>query len=290
MTKAVRQFRSIGWIRILLFIVPYVLIAGGFHALGLVAIREGLNHELWQLSSIEDLTYTAFDLLATLLSVWIFMRYVDKESFISLGFKIKDRLAEIGLGIGIGAFAVGLGFSIIWSQRALSFEGVTFNFNELLAAISLFIIVAINEEVLIRGYILKNLMVSFNKYLALLISAALFTFMHSRNPGIDGLALVNLFLAGLLLGSFYIYTRNLWLPIVLHFSWNFFQSIFGFNVSGHDSYSLIQTSISQANQLNGGEFGFEGSFISTVLLTLILIAVFYHFKRKRELIINEVPL
>jgi membrane protease YdiL (CAAX protease family) len=40
--------------------------------------------------------------------------------------------------------------------------------------------------------------------------------------------------AGLLLGAAYIYAKNLWFPIAIHFAWNFTQSaIFGANVSGN---------------------------------------------------------
>ena len=60
-----------------------------------------------------------------------------------------------------------------------------------------------------------------------------------------------LFLAGVLLGVSYVYTKNLWFPVALHFSWNFFEALFGFNVSGQDFYSLIDFNITEKNLLNG---------------------------------------
>jgi membrane protease YdiL (CAAX protease family) len=45
--------------------------------------------------------------------------------------------------------------------------------------------------------------------------------------------MLNIFLAGIFLGAYYINRRNLWFPIGLHFAWNFCQgSVFGFEVSG----------------------------------------------------------
>ena len=39
---------------------------------------------------------------------------------------------------------------------------------------------------------------------------------------------------------------------------DFFQVMFGFNVSGMDTYSLIEFEIIENNNINGGDFGFEG--------------------------------
>ncbi|WP_394345110.1 CPBP family glutamic-type intramembrane protease [Formosa sediminum] len=69
----------------------------------------------------------------------------------------------------------------------------------------MFILVSLIEETLFRGYILKNLIISFNKYIALSISSLLFALMHSANPSINLLSFVNLFFAGMLLGTSYIY-------------------------------------------------------------------------------------
>ena len=66
----------------------------------------------------------------------------------------------------------------------------------------------------------------------------------------DGFSAMSLFLAGILLGITYIYTKNLWFPVALHLSWNLFQTLFGFNVSGKDFYSLIEFKIQENNLLN----------------------------------------
>jgi len=103
-----------------------------------------------------------------------------------------------------------------------------------------FTIVAIVEEVLFRGYILKNLMSSFNKYIALFFLSILYSLIHSFNPNIDMFSLLVLFLAGIVLGLSYINTKKLWFPIALHLSWNLFQTLIGLNVSGQDTYSIIE--------------------------------------------------
>ena len=169
------------------------------------------------------------------------------------------------------------------------FERLNFNFLELFYTTLIFILVAILEEVLFRGYVLKNLMLSFNKYIALFVSSILFSLMHGANPNISMFSLLGLFLAGMALGATYIYTRNLWYPIAFHFSWNFFQSLLGFNVSGQDIYSIIEFTIPENNKINGGLFGFEGSIFSLIIefLLVILIMYYYQIKKKNQSTENE---
>ena len=104
--------------------------------------------------------------------------------------------------------------------------------------------------------------------------------MHGANPNMDWFSFLNLFLAGILLGMSYVYTKNLWFPIALHFSWNFFQSLFGFNVSGQDFYSLIEFNIPEKNKLNGGDFGFEGSVFSIIIQIILIFSIFIYYQRK----------
>ena len=103
--------------------------------------------------------------------------------------------------------------------------------------------------------------------------------MHAANPNIELIGFVDLFLAGILLGLSYIYTKNLWFPIALHFSWNFFQAHFGFNVSGQDSYSFIEFTIPEANLLNGGAFGFEGSYLSIILQLFTIFGIWHYYHK-----------
>lgn len=89
------------------------------------------------------------------------------------------------------------------------------------------------------------------------------------------------FPAGILLGISYIFTKNLWFPIALHFSWNFFQGpIFGFQVSGTNSETLISQTINGNELLTGGQFGLEGSIIATVLCSLGILLFWMIYKKQ----------
>ncbi len=274
------EFRHNGWLRVLAIIIPYFVIVGVFQAIGYFlsgADVFDVNHEM---TSEQKLIIKFCSLIGTFLTIWIFMKFVDKEPFIKLGFQTKNRLKDFIVGFLIGAIVMACGYLLLLSLEEIQFVHLLFDTKEIIFSILLFIIVAFAEEVVFRGYVLKNLMTSFNKYVALIISSFLFAVAHGINPNIDLLSLANLFLAGIILGITYIYTKNLWFPIALHLSWNLFQTVFGFNVSGHDTYSLIEFSIKENNLLNGGDFGFEGSILSVIFQIIIIISIGLYYRKR----------
>jgi hypothetical protein len=143
-------------------------------------------------------------------------------------------------------------------------------------------LIAFSEELVFRGYILDNLMESFsNKWVALIISSVLFAAFHFTGPGIHTLAFLNLFLAGLLLGVNFLYTRNLWFSFFFHLSWNFFQGpILGFRVSGLVFPSLLQTETKGDLFITGGDFGLEGSILTTLTAFIAFFVIAWAFERK----------
>lgn len=210
--------------------------------------------------------------------LWLFMKFIDKQPFIQIGLQTKGRLKEFNYGIFLGFIIMGAAFLFLFSINEIVFVDFSFNLNKVLLSIVLFTGVSVFEEVVFRGYMLKNLLESFNPYLALFISSIFFSLIHGYNPNVTTLGLCNIFLAGFLLGASYVFTKNLWFPIALHFSWNFFQSMFGFKVSGLDSYSIIEFTIPENNMLNGGEFGFESSYLSIIILILGIFIIWNYFK------------
>jgi membrane protease YdiL (CAAX protease family) len=168
-----------------------------------------------------------------------------------------------------------LGFIILFSMNEIIVTDFNLDIEQILIGAVLFVFVAFNEEILVRGYILNNFLQSMNKYLALALSSLIFSALHLFNPDFNWVSFVSIFLAGILLGIPYIYTKNLWFPIALHFSWNFFQgTFFGFRVSGQSTYSIICQAPSTANNIiNGGNFGFEGSIISHIFIIVSIIII-----------------
>ena len=210
------------------------------------------------------------------------MKYIDKENFLNIGLDVKGRFTELYFGIFLGFSIMGFAFSFLMIVGQIVYESVVFDLEKILLSIILFAGVSLFEEIIFRGYMLKNLLQSFNPMLSLFISSLLFCVIHGSNPNVNFLGLLNIFLAGYFLGISYVYTKNLWFPLALHFSWNFFQSMFGFNVSGLDSYSIIQFSIPQNTIINGGEFGFESSLLSIFILITGSLIIWKFFSKKHK--------
>lgn len=272
-----------GWLRILILIVPYSIVVGLFELLG-TWIAGGDLSEIAapQETPIQILITQLCTTIATLLVLFFMMKWVDKEPFVNLGFQWKNRKKEVVRGAGMAFLMIIIGFLGLYSAGFVHVKTVNINATDLLIIILLYILVAINEEVLLRGYVLRNLMRSMNKYAALAISSLLFSVMHLANPDFSWFTLLSLFLAGIWLGASYIYTQNLWFPIGLHFGWNFMQSIMGFNVSGLDTYSLLETSPVGKEYISGGAFGFEGSIVSLPIMTVCIIGIFIFFSKKEK--------
>ena len=271
-----------GWIRILLILIPYIIIFSLFQVLGMYLAGKNLTDLSIPDTPFQTFIGSLFGMFGTLLVLWFFMKYVDKEKFVNLGLHIKNRKKDFIVGIGLGILVMGIGYELLLLLNEISFDKIVFEPVNILISIALFTSVAIMEEFLFRGYILRNLMISFNKYIALIISSVLFALLHGMNPNMDGFSAMSLFLAGILLGISYVYTKNLWFPVALHLSWNLFQTLFGFNVSGQDFYSLIEFNIQENNLLNGGAFGMEGSILSIIANVLIIIGVIIYYTKKKE--------
>ena len=275
-----RDDQKMGWIRVLLLIFPYVIIVGIFQIIGYIIGGISFEEEL-QLTTTQSFIITIATLLGTLTVLYLFMRFVEKRKFKELGLKIKDRGFDLLAGVIIGLIVMATGFFLLIVLNEINVQNFNLDLEEVLLSIGVFTAVSISEELLCRGYIQRNLMYSFNNYIALIISSLLFALAHSFNPNLSWIALAGLFGAGILLGLSYIYTKNLWFPISLHFSWNLFQAYFGFNVSGQEFYSIVEFNIAEENILNGGKFGFEASIFSLILqITLILLIFRYYQKRK----------
>ena len=229
-------------------------------------------------------------LLAALTSAVIMLRF-ERRPFSDLGLSVKGHARGLwyGLLIAVLFYLVGFGLSLLLGE--IEVTGFKFEPVNLLGSWVFFLLVALFEEILMRGYILGRLLhTRMNKFLSLFISSALFALLHIFNPEIDFLPMLNLLLAGMLLGASYLYTKNLCFPISLHLFWNWIQGpVLGYEVSGNNFISSMLTlHLPEDNVLNGGAFGFEGSLICTVLMIVLTILIVW-WGEKREAISLAVP-
>ena len=275
-----------GWLRALSYILVSVILvfAGSAVAEGFFPDLTNTNPEETPLRRI-ILSYSVVTIILVTLA-FVFRKLVDKQSILSMGFEWKGYRRQAASGFFLGILLLCIGSLVLVLLQFLFFTAMSFHPAELCLSLVFFIIVSFTEEIAFRGYILNNLLQSANKWVALLVSAALFSVFHAANANISVLALLNIFVAGFLLGINYIFTRNIWFAVFLHFSWNFFQgSILGFEVSGMNISSLFQQTLKGPDMLTGGAFGFEGSIVCLLLniLTCVLLTSYYAGYRTRSL-------
>ncbi|MDI6401357.1 type II CAAX endopeptidase family protein [Balneolaceae bacterium ANBcel3] len=268
------------WIGLLLFIIPFFIVLTIFSLLGYAFAGiewDGASETVRQKAIIYS--FVAVGIVGL---IFFFQKYYYQESILSLGFSLQKRGPDFSVGLLMGICAMAIGAALLLFTGQATAEIQSANVQNLMYLFLLFLWVALYEEILFRGFIQAKLMDSMHGTPALLMAALVFAVFHLGNPNITLIAFLNLFLAGILLGLPYLFTRNLWLPVSLHFSWNFFQSLFGFRVSGLDTYSFIELSLPEDTIWNGGLFGFEGSLICTLMILLLCALTFVYLKMRKE--------
>jgi len=223
-------------------------------------------------------------------SVIIARRFVDQRSLVSLGLKLNWKaLGDLFFGFALTAAMMGLIYAIEWAAGWLSFEGFVWEFQssgrvarEVLIMLAVYIFVGWQEELIARGYWLQNLADGINQDWAIFISSLFFSLAHYGNPGFAWAPLLGLLISGYFLAYAYTRTRSLWLPIGLHIGWNFFEgTVFGFQVSGTDSYRLILQSVSGPTIWTGGAFGPEAGLVLIPGLLVGVLAIQWYTRNRR---------
>lgn len=263
-------FYVIGTLIMMLLCVPLFLIQ---KALG-IEMQEG---------SLPSLFLERLLMLVGYLSAAVLVLRWRKLPLSLLGISLKGRGKDLlaGLGVAVLLYAVGFGTSLL--MGTVEIASVQWVPRDLLGTLLFFLLVAVTEEVMLRGFVLgRMLSAGMNRFVALFLSSALFSAMHLFNPNFALLPFVNILLAGCLLGASFLYTRNLCFPVVLHWFWNWLQGpVLGYEVSGMDSgETLLTLRLTGSDLLTGGSFGFEGSLLCTVLLVVGTLAIIGYYERR----------
>ena len=239
-------------------------------------------------------------LMGVLLSVWIAGRFLDRRSFADFGFHPGGGWwLDLSFGMALGAVLMtviflvelGLGWITVTAAFRSLVPGTPFAIAILLPT-AVVLCVGVYEELLARGYQLRNAAEGLNLpgvgprnavLLAWVLSSAFFGYLHASNPNATLFSTFNVALAGLMLGLGYVLTGELAIPIGLHITWNFFQgSVFGFPVSGLRPVGATFLSTDQGGPAlwTGGPFGPEGGLLgpAAMILGVLLIALWVRLR------------
>jgi membrane protease YdiL (CAAX protease family) len=224
------------------------------------------------------------------LSVYLARRFLDKRSFTSLGLIVKRQaVMDLIAGIIVSFLIMGLMFAfqlmVGWAKITIfawDSEEMPGVLGAAFAFLVIFALTGWNEELLFRGYHLQTIASGLNTFWGVLISSVVFSIAHFGNPGAAWNSIAGIFLAGLFFAYAYLRSGQLWLPIGLHFGWNFFEGVvFGFPVSGLEIYNLMRIEIEGPELWTGGGFGPEAGLILIPGLLLGTALIYYYTKLRQ---------
>jgi membrane protease YdiL (CAAX protease family) len=209
--------------------------------------------------------------LAMLITTAMMMRLYETRSFLDVGLFFNGIGAHhFGLGLALGAGSSLAIVAVHWAAGWVRFERVAFlphGFLTVSVWFGVLLIGAMGEELLFRGYPFQQVIRAAGPWFSILFAAFLFAWMHSANPAFSRIGMLNTTVFGLLFGYAYWRTRDLWLPLGMHFAWNFTLAIAGANVSGLKIKLMgISMVVTGPPAWSGGEYGPEASLITTMVL------------------------
>jgi len=213
----------------------------------------------------------------------LYVRVVEKRHALELS---RFRIALLPLGILIGLIWFGLLMAMLYASGHYQINGLAFQ-NRLVSAVIFALGTAIWEEVTFRGLLFRVNEQAFGTWVGVAISAIAFGALHGLNPNASLAASIAIILeSGILLAAAYFATRTLWLPIGLHFGWNFAEDfVFGVRISGHAARpAIVEGTLTGSSLWTGGAYGLESSILAiglAAILSAVLIAIAI---RSREIV------
>jgi membrane protease YdiL (CAAX protease family) len=201
----------------------------------------------------------------------------------------RGRLADVGLGwspaslrqlwAGTAAGAAGavavIGGACLTGMATfhkIPDPQAAFNPGQLIFVGVLLLFGAVGEELMFRGYAFQLLAGAFGPWPVTCVFAVLFALAHMGNLGSWWLGTVNTGLWGLLLGISMWRSGALWLPIGLHFGWNFVLPLAGARLSGFTlGLTGYELKWNAPIWLSGGEYGPEGSLLTTLACAFLTL-------------------
>jgi membrane protease YdiL (CAAX protease family) len=233
---------------------------------------------------LQDALYRSLGVAFLLAGFHFMLRTLDelgnKDVLPALGFPRQRAFHDLALGalistlmigIAVGTIAVGGGYTFQFHSTVLAWR----KFAEILV---LLVFGATYEELSFRGYAFQSLTRSVGPLAAITTFSVWFGAVHLMNPHsgeILSWSFLNTIGVGALFAVAYLRTRSLWMPIGMHFGWNFaLGTLFGLPVSGLDYFAvLVHGKAIGPKWLTGGYYGVEASATGAAVILLGFVPV-----------------
>ncbi|MCC6455268.1 MAG: CPBP family intramembrane metalloprotease [Caldilineaceae bacterium] len=304
-----RRLRA-GW-RVFIHLICYLYAPPLLNAAIGEPISLALARALPELAPLSDrLTLFGLRLVAVLLSTWLVVRFIDHRPWSEIGLQFdRSWWVDLLFGLFLGALLMTFVFVVEYSAGWVEIRDIfVVDLNAtpfvvaLIGPVVVSLVISIIEELLARGYQLRNLAEGLNlpnvrPVVAVVaswaISSSLFGLLHVFNPNATWLSTLYLMLTGVFFGLGYVLTGRLGLPIGLHFAWNFFQgNIYGFPVSGNIFGGATVIEIQQGGPplWTGGAFGPEAGLLGIAAILLGCLLTLLWVKARYQKVAFYLPL
>ena len=204
----------------------------------------------------------------------------NKDVLPALGFPRRRALHDLLLGVLISTLMIGIavGTIAVAGGYTFQFHSTALAWRKLAEILVLLVFGATYEELSFRGYAFQSLTKSVGPIASIATFSVWFGAVHLMNPhsgGILSWSFVNTIAVGALFAVAYLRTRALWMPIGMHFGWNFaLGTLFGLPVSGLDYFAvLVHGKAVGPKWLTGGFYGVEASATGAAVILLGFVPV-----------------
>ena len=261
--------------RIVLYLLLFAAIAAALSGI-LSGVLHLLHHRRGHVSVAVFTAAEGITAASAVLAFWVMVRFADKRAWATAGFGLGGLPAGLFGGFALGAAILSAG---VGTLAGLGMYHVTAVVPSVLvlAPLLLYLCVGAFEETAFRGYIFQTLEGRWGSGVALAATSLLFGLAHLGNP-VPGAShwmrvagpLQICLEAGLPLGAAYLLTRRWWLPIGMHWAWDYFEGpVYGCPDSGiHDPHTLLHAVLSGPIFVTGGPFGPEAGIVLLAIGTL----------------------
>jgi membrane protease YdiL (CAAX protease family) len=200
--------------------------------------------------------------LVCVLGYWAYVNRVEQRAVTELSG--SGAPVEWARGAGLGVLMGLLTLAPLYVFGVYRVEGFGDGFR-LVKQIPEMLLVSVIEELLIRGVMFRIAEQAWGSRRALVFSSVLFVAAHL--PGdISLMGVLVTAAASLTFTAAYQFSRRLWLPMGMHFAWNYlFSAVFSVPVSGHEANGWLHGSLTGPEWLSGGAYGVEASFMALVV-------------------------
>lgn len=273
---------------IIAFILIYLLSAANPLQPGITS-AEDLAALLTPNTALEQTILLVLAFGPLFLVLWGWLAWVEKRSLRTIGLERGDALKKYLRGVVVGLVMFGAAVGISAALGYMAFE-VGPPHKQGWPALAGVLLVYLGwtvqgpaEEALTRGWLLPVIGARYKPWLGVLLSSLLFAGLHSLNPNLSPIAVLNLFLFGLFAAVYALFEGGLWGVFSIHAVWNWMQgNLLGLEVSGSPAPGGTLFNLQEVgpDAITGGAFGPEGGLAVTAVL-LASIAVVLVLARRR---------